>query len=166
MLDRRKDSDLSHWGIRSFILLLLCFSSLACASEQELTVEAKVDKTAICAGEVIAYSIVLKGTMKQQPQIKMPALEDFEVISTSRAFNIAVDKEKRKSTFQVTYILKPRSEGKLSIGPAEIEHSGKIYTTDTIAIEVKPSENKKEEPQTPGPEEKMLPKESGLEIII
>ena len=91
---------------------------------------------------------------------------EIEVISTSRAFNIAVEKEKRKSTFQVTYILKPRSEGKLSIGPAEIEHGGKIYTTDTITIEVKPSENKKEGPQTPVPEEKMLPKEGGLEIII
>lgn len=150
--------------IYGLLLACLCFVAIACAVEQELSIESKADKTVISANEVMTFSITIEGMMKQPPQIKMPALENFDVISTSRAFNIASGKDrKKKSTFKLMYLLVPRSEGSFTIGPAEIEYKGKFYTTDPIVVEVKPAAAEPEIPEAP---EEKIPKEGGFEIVI
>ena len=160
-----KESSITwHVVIYGFLLLFMCFVAIACsAAEQSLSVEAKVDKSIVPADGIMSFSIIVKGPMKEIPRVKMPALDNFDVISTSRAFNTASAKEKRESSFRIVYLLKPRSEGKFTIGPAEVEFKGKLYTTDPIEVEITPSEEVPEEPKIP---QEKLPKEGGFEIII
>jgi uncharacterized protein (DUF58 family) len=152
--------------IYGLMLVLLCFVAISCAAaEQELSVEAKVDKALISANEVMTLSVTVKGTMKHPPDVKMPSLESFDVISTSRAFNLASKRgKKRSATFKITYYLRPKTEGKFTIGSAEIEYEGKFYTTESIPVEIKPSAKEPEEPEEP--EEEEIPKKGGFEIVI
>lgn len=159
----KENNTTRHLVIYSFLLTLLCFVAIACAAEQDLSIESKVDRSVISADGVMALSIVVEGPMKEIPKLKMPTLDNFNVISTSRAFNIASAKEKRKSTFRIVYLLRPVSEGKFTIGSAEVEFKGKLYITDPIEVEITPAKQKPEQPEVPG---EKIPKEGGFEILI
>lgn len=84
----------------------------------------------------------LKVEVNARPdQFSPPGLNDFHVLngpSTQTSFSTQIINGKRTQSFQVsyTYLLQPSKAGQLTISPARIKVDGKVYTSNSMDIEV------------------------------
>ncbi len=105
------------------------------AQQIEFTASAK---SVVRVGErfQLQYSINAEGTGFRGPNIV-----DFNVISgpstsTSSSVQIIGGQVTREISYTFTYILAATKEGKFTIAPATINHGGRQYTSNPVAIEV------------------------------
>lgn len=142
------------------ILLALVFCGIS-GYCQEISVVSKVDKDRLTQAECLTLTIIICGEMKKRPRIELPELEDFVILSKKSSHNISIEKGKTRYSSEFDFTLKPKSVGKLTIGPARLKYRKRVYETEPIVIEVLPAG-----PERPAqPEERKVPRLEGGILI-
>ena len=120
---------------------VLLFAGAACAAEppQDLSVSAKVDKTAVDAGTPINFALTITGDLAgaKVPAPEFP--EGFEVAGRTQATNVSVQMGAIQRSTSLVYVLVPTRAGTFKLGPFTIEQRGRKFETQPIEITVKKS---------------------------
>lgn len=116
--------------------LFICLPAIA-----DVQVQATVDRQSMGPSETFTLSIEVNSS--DSISVSEPRLPDdgnFDLLNTSvqnqmsSSFINGQFKTERKKVFN--YILAPRKQGAITIGPLEVEADGQIYKTNTITINV------------------------------
>jgi len=88
--------------------------------------------------------------VKTVPQPKLPQLNQFSIYAAGRYQNFSYDNGQVSSSMNFNYVLVPKSAGKFTIPPIEIQLDGKTYQTNPIEITIIASQAQAE----PAPKDK------------
>jgi len=130
------------------LIFIFVFASLLHAKE-EVSIVSKVDKTKINLDQTLTLIVNLEGNFKETPTIKLPPLKEFDVVASTSSYNFSLRVKETSTIYNFQYVLKPKIEGKISIGPVEVKYKDRLYKTEPIEIEVTVS--LEEVPQKPRP---------------
>lgn len=139
------------------VISLVMFSGVCFAEEP---IKAEVDKTKIATDETIIYKISIISSDKKVPAPQLPDFEGFSVLSRVQSSSISFSSEGVRTSMIYTFILAPLDAGKFSIGPATVKAGNKIYSSETLEIEVTPSKSmpkKESRPPFPAPKKGLPP---------
>ncbi|MFT7119839.1 MAG: hypothetical protein ACJAZ9_000008 [Neolewinella sp.] len=123
------------------LILLFC----TCGRAQELLAQqhkdiafvAEVDKSQMLVNSTVRYQVTLRNA--QGEQLKLPNFKDFVILNgPSRSIGTRNFNGVLTSYESSAWLLQPKREGKLTIGPASIRASGRTYRTNSKIIEVLP----------------------------
>jgi hypothetical protein len=131
-----------------FSVLAILFSLIAWAQPvlAEVTVTAEIDREVLDPEDVLTYSIIVSATEEyDMTDPRIPDFRDFQVVkewpSASSQSNIVITPNGPEYQFRVTrsfnYVLQPKREGQLTIGPASIDVGGRRYNTRSVTVQVK-----------------------------
>ncbi len=126
--------------IKSVIIILLV-AGLAYAQSKELSVSSTVSSTKVGLEDLLYFTINVKGTdLSGVPEPRLPAIEGFKVLGSSRSSSRHVTFSGNQSQVQLSYnytfSLKPTKKGKFQIPSVTIEHKGVKYSTKPLSIDV------------------------------
>ena len=122
--------------ISSIIIFIFMLNLVSTAYAKEIKVVISVDKTVVEAGSHFRMTIGVQGAFDTEvPQITPP--ENFILMygpsvstQTSIVNNVV-------AVFRgFTYSFSPTEEGEFELGPATLEYKGKVYTSNSVKIEV------------------------------
>lgn len=122
--------------IKNLLTAILFLMAGANASAQNIKFYAQVDKTQIQLDEQLTLTISLEGEVKTVPQPKFPQLNQFSMYEAGRSQNFSYVNGQVSSSVNFNYALVPKSAGKFTIPPIEIQLDGKSYQTNPIEITV------------------------------
>lgn len=124
-------------------ILVAWFTFPATMSAQQDLFYAAVNKNAVKVGEQLKvdFTIVSLPHENFQP----PSFDYFESFHNGIMSDIRIVNGRTTRSIVISYILRPRKEGSLAIGPARLEVNGKEYKTNPITIEVSSSSAEVEE---------------------
>ena len=150
-------------GAGLFFILFLLEVCLA----QSISFDASVDRTEVTVGEQITLTVSVSGDVKSIPQPNLPPLDEFSVYSAGRSQNFTYVNGRLSASVTFNYVLVPRQEGKLTVGPASIKLDGKTYQTSPIQITVA-GEGEAPPSSAPSADEKSTtkPRVSGKDIFM
>ncbi len=112
----------------------------------EVTVTAEIDREVLDPDDVLTYSIVVSATEEyDMSDPRVPDFRDFQIVkewpSASSQSNIVIGPSGPEYQFRVTrsfnYVLQPKREGQLTIGPASVDVGGRRYNTRSVTVQVK-----------------------------
>lgn len=145
---------------RYFIALLILALAVLPAFAQD-TIKAEVDALKLSLDQQLTYKIIITSSQEDIPQPQLPKFEDFSILSEAQSSTISFVKGTVKSILVYAFILAPRKSGKLKIEPASIKIKNKIYSSNSLEIEVAPAgrDSAKSESQEkrPSPQESTVP---------
>jgi hypothetical protein len=128
---------LTRTGSLLIAALLASLALVAVATADDITVAAFVDRTTVSVDQAVRLTIQVEGTMQSLPAPSLPPLDDsWNVRTGGTSSNMSWVNGHMSSSKSWTYNLLPRRTGTLTIGAAEVEFDGSVYTTDPISIEV------------------------------
>lgn len=117
------------------IILFLSVSKLTIFAE-EIGLVSNVDKTVLTTADSINLTITVEGSANT-PQPQLPSLEGFNLIfGPSVSARTTIVNGAVSVSRGYTYVLKPLSAGKFTIGAFTLQYNGKVYESNTINIEV------------------------------
>lgn len=119
-------------------------------AEDELTLQARVDKTEVAVGEKFLFSVTISGPMQGSPELKMGSFEGFEVVSTAQSQQVELRGRKMEQTLVLTYTLAAKAPGARALKPVRVEYQGRVYDTQPIEIHVKEGPVHSERPPLEG----------------
>ena len=138
------------------ILATTVYLSLASlAFCQDISVTSSVDKNVFAQDEATELTVTIEGNIKTAPEIQLPELVDFYVISSGQSQNISITGGQVNMKLLYEFLLVAKNTGKLQIPPVKVIFKGKEYSSQPIDVEVKPAKGKKE--LTPELPEKPVP---------
>jgi hypothetical protein len=148
------------------IPLILMFILISAANiHAETTIKAEVDKASISLGEAIAYKVMITSSLEKIPQPKFPDFKEFTVLSQAQTSEITVAKGKHEAFVAYVFIIAPNRTGRMKIEPAQIKIEKKVFSSESIEIEVregkmsdKPEPSEKQVEPEEAPEEQEQPK--------
>lgn len=103
---------------------------------QELSISAAATPRQASEGQNIRLVVTIEGKANLNESPQLPELGDFQVYSGGRSSNFSFINGQVSSSLSFTYILVPKRPGSFTIGPIQISHGGKVYSTQPIQIEV------------------------------
>ena len=119
---------------------------------QDVSIKAFVSKNKINSEERLQYTVEVSGKSAVLPDIIFPELKDFYILSgPNQSTNIQFVNGTMASSKTLSFILKPRIVGKLTIGKATLEGNGPVLETKPIVITVTkadPASQKKQPPNS------------------
>ena len=120
------------------VVLLSAALQPASALAGDIEVDAHVDRTVASLNDQITLTIEARGTMRQVGTPRLPAdlSEDFSIYSAGTSTNMSWVNGAMSSSRSWTYRLLPKRVGTFTVGSAEIEFDGDVYTTEPIEVEV------------------------------
>ncbi|MDR2066340.1 MAG: BatD family protein [Endomicrobium sp.] len=121
-------------------LLLLIFAAVVAYSDT-ISYKASVNRKTVPLNESFVYSITLSGDGADLPEHQVSNLTDFTKFGTSTSQNMSIINGKTNVSVTYKYTLGPKRIGKFTIPPARITYNGKTYLTETVDIEVIPSQS-------------------------
>lgn len=105
-------------------------------SGEEVKFTATADRSAMAMGEQLEVEFRLDGTQSGANFVP-PDFRDFVVLSgPNQSTNFQMINGAVSSSVSWGYVLQPRREGSLTIGPATVEYRGNRYTTSSLAVTV------------------------------
>ena len=117
----------------AFAICLFLTASTAAAEDVSFT--ASVDRNQVETGQQLQVTFTLSGSTGGK-NFRPPGFNDFLVMSgPSQSTSMQFINGVMSSSISYSYVIQPRSEGKLTIGSASIEVGGKQYQTQPITIE-------------------------------
>ncbi len=120
--------------ILSVIVWIAIFTMMVEA--KDIHFEASVDRTQVTLDDQITFTVTVSGDVKSVPKPTLPSLNDFVIYSSGTSQNWSFVNGKVFSSVAFNYILVPKSEGKFTIPPLEINLDGTTYKTQPITITV------------------------------
>jgi hypothetical protein len=117
-------------------LLVLTAVGALPARADDISVSSRVDRTVVSLSDQLVLTIEVEGTMRQVGTPTLPPLDDFNVYSAGSSTNMSWVNGQMTSSRSWTYRLLPKAAGSFTIGAAEIEFGGAVYSTEPIDVEV------------------------------
>ncbi|MCF7916995.1 MAG: BatD family protein [Candidatus Omnitrophica bacterium] len=96
-------------------------------------IKAEINKKKVATGEIFSYLIIVEGKF-ENPQLQMPNLEQFKVVSTKKAKSFSYQKDKLKTTITITYFLFCPEPGSFTIGPVKLIDNDKTYQSKSFKL--------------------------------
>ncbi len=122
-------------ALNKFSIIILVAIFLAGLNGDEGVLEAKVNKEKVETGEVFSYHLKIEGYF-DQPQVKLPRFEGFEVASQSQSQSYSFEQGRQKLIMNLTYFLFASEPGTYTLKEVILEDNGKKFQTPPITIEV------------------------------
>ena len=129
------------WNTYRFIIAIVIFSVFASISAygEDISFEARIDKTRMSYQDVLMLSLVLSGgnvDMNVMPE--MPDLdENFDILrGPNRSTSISIVNGRQSSSLTIQYMLSPKKTGTIEIPPISIQQDGKTYSSKALRVEV------------------------------
>ncbi len=130
-----------------FLLIYILLPLTAFA--QDISVKAFVSKNSITNEERFQYSVEVSGKSTSLPDVNFPELKNFYVLSgPNQSTNIQYINGAMASSKTLTFVLKPRAVGKLTIPKATLEIDGTTLETKPIIINVIKADPNSQKQQT------------------
>ena len=142
-----------------YITILL---TTAVGIAQDIQVTTTVNKNKVGLQENFEYKIEISGKSMSLPDPVFPELDEFYIISgPNSSTNIQYINGKMSSSKTYSYYLQPQKLGKINLPQVKLEYNGKIYTSNSIQIEVikgakAKSQNQKQQQTTSRKDEDLL----------
>lgn len=118
--------------------------------QAQVKVSATVSPEIIYGDEYATYRVVIEGAKAIQ-QISHPAFSNFIVVSgpNEEFWESSLNNQPAKKYYAISYIIQPKTSGKLPVGSVTAKVDGKTYTTSSLQLTVlknnapgnKPSQN-------------------------
>ncbi len=115
-------------------ILIITFLSVA-ITVAEFSVQADVDRSQMGPDEVVDFVLRFSGS-GDLPNIKLPALADFDLVGTSRMSRFNMINGAVTRGLELHHQLRPKRTGSLTIPGFKVEAEGKSYATQPITIQV------------------------------
>ena len=130
------------------IVSLLLSSKVLYAGEIKITPELSKEK--VMVGEVFEYRINIEGSFRITPQVSIPELKNFKIISRQQVYNYHIEKGKIKANLRYKFSLVALREGDFEIKNFKLKLGLKEYKVTPLKVKVKGIKElprKKENPQ-------------------
>ncbi len=122
--------------MKKIILFIFLICPVAIIA-QDVSIKAFVSKNKISSEERFQFSIEVSGKSTSLPDVKFPELKNFYILSgPNQSTNIQYVNGAMTSSKTLSFVLKPRAAGKLTIGKASLESDGKVLESEPIVITV------------------------------
>lgn len=121
---------------------------------QNIVFTASCDRTQVALGETVTLEVKVSGDISDVPTPELPAMDNLDVISTSRMQSISIVNRKATSEVSFVYTLLPRKVGKFTIGSCTMRYGNQIFNTEPIEIEVVKSKQESSSPHLLTPTQK------------
>lgn len=121
-------------GIAACAVLPVFFANPAWA--QEVQISARLTPQQAAVGQPLQLVVIISGKASINAQPQLPDLPAFQVSRGGRSSNFSFVNGKISSSLSYTYVLVPRQAGKFTIGSITLEHAGKIYSTQPLAVSI------------------------------
>ncbi|MBM4045445.1 MAG: hypothetical protein FJ279_10040 [Planctomycetes bacterium] len=109
---------------------------ISAAAAQDLTFVASVDKTKLTLDDRLQLTLTVQGARDCDPP-QLPAIEGFDLLfGPSVSTQTQIVNRTVTHSLALTYVLKPKAEGKHTIPAISLTHKRKTYATKPIAVEV------------------------------
>lgn len=115
-------------------LIFLVITNLLNA--EEIEVQIKLNKEKVMVGEVFEYQVQVKGKFKVSPNLIIPELENFEILSQLQVYNYKIQKGKAKSTLCYKFNITALKEGEFEIKGFKLKFKNKEYEIKPVKIVV------------------------------
>jgi len=122
-----------------FYIILFLLEILPLSSE-EIKITSELNKDKIKMGEEFILTVTISGNYSSSPQIKLPDLSNFITLSSQQYSTYNIKKGRYEAHTKYEIHLLPKKVGIFNIGPVELNYKNRIYKTETLTIEVLPSE--------------------------
>ena len=119
------------FAITTLLILSCCLEAFA-----DTILTAQLDKLKITTDEAITYKLSIDSSENKIPRPQLPNFADFTVISQAQSSTVSWASGSLKTNLIFTYVLTPKSAGKLKIEPAKIKINGKYYVSQEFEVEV------------------------------
>ncbi|HLB01446.1 MAG TPA: BatD family protein, partial [Bacteroidota bacterium] len=114
----------------------LCVRVSTATAAQDVTFQTSVDRTSISMGERVSVGFVLSGS-RSGNNFQQPDFRDFTVLTgPNTSTGIQMINGSVSSSLTYGYLVEPKREGQLTIGPATIDVDGNRYATAPVTITV------------------------------
>jgi hypothetical protein len=151
--------------VLSLLVLFLLFTSNSFS--QAINFQATVNRTEVSLDDQINLTISVSGNISSVPKPTLPALADFNIISSGRSQNLNFINGQVSTAVSFTYVLIPKTIGKFTIGAAEIVIEGKTYKSQPIIITVTSgAKGTPQKPQTQGERTNLKPSSGTQDLFI
>ena len=122
--------------ISSIIIFIFMLNLVSTAYAKEIKIDISVDKTIVEVGNYFRLNIGVQGAFNTEiPQITPP--ENFILMyGPSRSIETSTVNNVVSIFSGFTYSYSPTKEGEFELGPATLEYKGKVYTSNSVKIEV------------------------------
>ncbi|MCF7886935.1 MAG: BatD family protein [Candidatus Omnitrophica bacterium] len=97
------------------------------------SVKVEVNKNKVETGEIFSYSITVEGEF-ENPNLQIPNLDNFRIVSTKKTKNFLYQKNKVKAQLNITYFLLCPQPGSFIIKPVKITEKNKTYKSNSVDI--------------------------------
>ncbi len=121
------------------LLLLLTLSLVALLKAAEIQLKAYVNKAVVGLNENFVYTVEISGTARSLPDVKLPDLSEFKILSgpsVSSSFQMINFQMSASKTYQ--FVLLPKKVGQFVIPPASATVDGQIIQSNSINLRVVP----------------------------
>lgn len=124
--------------------ILICWTSLVAA---QVSFSARVNKTHIGKNEEVSIEFTVNAMGRN---FQAPDFSDFYVLrGPSRSQSTQIINFERSEQMTISYLLRPKTTGMLSIGSASIEVQGNTYHSQPLTLEVSEQSPRSEDPNDP-----------------
>ncbi|MCM8765718.1 MAG: BatD family protein [Candidatus Omnitrophica bacterium] len=132
---------MNHYFRKKIFLSLYSLALLFLASEGgEFSLTSEINKKRVKMGEEFTLTISLTGDYRVRPELKIPDLSEFVVLSSQQSSTFNLRGKKHQTNIKYEFRLLPKKPGVFSIGPVELNYKNQLYKTKILTIEVLPSE--------------------------
>jgi len=128
---------------KSFKVLILSAVMLMAqgAAAEKPSIAVRVDPQTVALGESFNLEIEVKSGGLGRPDIQLPPLDDFDIlsksVSTPMQFSFSFGSgSKSSTTTRYSFVLAPRVKGELKIGKVIVTHEGKKYSSRPVGVSV------------------------------
>ena len=104
-----------------------------------------LDKSVVRPGQPVQLQMSFIDS-PEQPRLRTPDFPDFKVVSQSTQSSFRFENGRQTSEFTYTFELLPERQGKLTIGPFQVQIAGKEVVSNQVSVDVSANAAKQENP--------------------
>ena len=103
---------------------------------QDIKFTVSVDKTQIAMNDQFTMILTVSGTDQNLPSPRVAELPNFAVAGQSTSQNMSITNGKVQSSRETRVVLLPQKMGTFRLGPFQIVHNGKKYTSSSVNVKI------------------------------
>lgn len=118
-------------------MLAILFLGMQSISAQDLKLTASVDRNPVGVSEPFVYQLVVSGTTQNLPNIELPDLSNFTLLSgpnQSSSFNMVNGAVTTSRTYSMELL--PKKAGKHTFPAVAVEYRGRTYRSNAVTVTI------------------------------